>query len=40
MTKRWGEMERVTFIFSGSKITVDIDYSHEIKDACSSKEKL
>ena len=27
------------FIFLGSKITVDSDYSHELKDACSLKEK-
>ena len=34
-------METVTyFIFLGSKITADGDYSHEIKDACSLKEKL
>ena len=28
------------FIFWGSKITADGDYSHEIKDACSLEEKL
>ena len=28
------------FIFLGSKITADGDCSHEIKDACSFKEKL
>ena len=29
---RWGKVEAVTdFIFLGSKITVDSDYSHEIK---------
>ena len=28
------------FIFGGSKITVDSDCSHEIKDACSLEEKL
>ena len=28
------------FIFLGSKITADGDCSHEIKDACSSEEKL
>ena len=28
------------FIFLGSKITADGDCSHEIKDACSLKEKL
>ena len=35
-------METVTkFIFLGSKITADGDYSHEIiKDACSLEEKL
>ena len=30
-----GEIETVTdFIFLGSKITVDGDYSHELKDTC------
>ena len=34
-------METVTdFIFLGSKITADGDWSHEIKDACSLEEKL
>ena len=35
-------METVTFIFLGSKITADLDCSHElaIKDACSLEEKL
>ena len=34
-------METVTdFILGGSKITVGGDYSHEIKDVCSLKEKL
>ena len=34
-------METVTdFIFLGSKITVDGDYSHEIKDTCSLEENL
>ena len=34
-------IETVTdFIFLGSKITADGDCSHEIKDACSLKEKL
>ena len=34
-------MEAVTgFIFLGSKIIVDGDCSHEIKDACSLEEKL
>ena len=28
------------FIFGGSKITADGDYSHEIKDACSLEGKL
>ena len=28
------------FIFLGSKITVDADFSHEIKSACSLEEKL
>ena len=28
------------FIFLGSKITVDGDFSHKIKDACSFKEKV
>ena len=38
----YGEtMETVRdFIFLGSKITVDDDYSHEIKDACSLEEEL
>ena len=32
MANKWGEMETVTdFIFLGSKITADGDYSHEIK---------
>ena len=30
----------VDFIFGGSKITVDGDFSHEIKDAYSLEEKL
>ena len=34
-------METVTdFIFLGSKIAADVDYSHEIKEACSLEEKL
>ena len=34
-------METVTdFIFGGSKITADGDYSHEIKRNCSLEEKL
>ena len=28
------------FIFLSPKITADSDYRHEIKDACSSEEKL
>ena len=32
MANRWGNMETVRdFIFLGSKITADSDYSHEIK---------
>ena len=32
MANRWGKMETVTdFILRGSKITVDSDYSHEVK---------
>ena len=35
------KVEAVTgFLFLGSKITVDHDFSHEIKDACSLEEKL
>ena len=35
------KMETVTdFIFLGSKITVDDESNHELKDACSLKEKL
>ena len=34
-------VETVTdFILGGSKITADGDYSHEIKNTCSSEEKL
>ena len=34
-------METATdFIFLGSKITADGDFSHEIKDVCSLEEKL
>ena len=34
-------MKTVTdFIFLGSKITADSDYSHEIKDTCYLEEKL
>ena len=36
-----GKVERMTdFIFLGSKITADGDYSHEIKNGCSLEEKL
>ena len=37
-----GEKEETVayFIFLSSKITVDGDYSHEIKDACHLEEKL
>ena len=36
-----GKVETVTdFIFLGSKITADSDYSHEIKRTCSLEEKL
>ena len=28
------------FIWGGSKITVDSDYSHELKNTCSLEEKL
>ena len=40
MANRWGkEMETVTdLIFLGSKITVDCDYSHEIKTLTPWKE--
>ena len=35
-----GKVEILTnFIFLGSKITVDDDSSHELKDACSLEEK-
>ena len=41
MANRWGKMETVTdFIFVGFKITVDSDYSYDIKDACSLEEKV
>ena len=41
MTNKWGKVETMTdFFFFGSKITVDGDYSHEIKDTCSLEEKL
>ena len=34
-------VERITdFIFLGSRITADGDYSHEIKRCCSLEEKL
>ena len=36
-----GEVEAVTdFIFLGSQITADGDYSHELRDTCSLEEKL
>ena len=36
-----GNMEAMTdFLFLGSKITVDSDSNHEIKNACSLGEKL
>ena len=36
-----GKVDAVTnFIFLGSKITVDSDCSHEVKDACSLEGKL
>ena len=31
MANRWGEWKVTNFIFLGSKITADGDYSHEIK---------
>ena len=35
------DWETVTdFIFLGSKVIVDGDYSHETKDVCSLEEKL
>ena len=34
-----GKVE-IDFILLGSKITMDIGYSHEIKDTCSLGEKL
>ena len=41
MENRWGEVEAVTdFISLGSKITMDGDRSHEIRDACSLEGKL
>ena len=41
MANRWETMETVTdFIFLGSKITSDGDYSHEIKRGSSLEEKL
>ena len=36
--EKWKQWE--TFIFLGSKITADGDYSHEIKYTCSLEEKL
>ena len=36
-----GKIEAVTgFIFLGSKITSDSDFSHEVKDACTLEGKL
>ena len=41
MANKWGKVETTTdFILEGSKITVDANYSHEIKDTCSLEEKL
>ena len=41
MANRWETMETVAdFIFLGSKITSDDDYSHEIKRGSSLEEKL
>ena len=41
ITSRQMNGEIVThFIFLGSKITADVDCSHEIKDPCSLEEKL
>ena len=41
MVNRWVAVETVAeIILGGSKITVDGDCSHEIKDACSLEEKL
>ena len=37
MSNRWGKNG---FIFLGSKITTDGNFSHEIKDTCSLEEKL
>ena len=37
----WETMETVTdFVFLGSKITASGNCNHEIKDACSSEDKL
>ena len=39
MANKWGKMETVTdFIFLGSKITADGDYSHKIKTLAPWKE--
>ena len=41
MENRWGNNGTVTdFLFLGSKITADGDYSHEIKRICSFEERL
>ena len=43
MANRWrksGNSDRFYFIFLFSKITVDSDYSHKIKDGCSLEGKL
>ena len=41
MANRWGYNGKVTnFIFLGSKITADGDCSHNLKDTCSSEDKL
>ena len=41
MANRWKKVEIVIdLLFLGSKITVDDDYSHEIKDIYSLEEKL
>ena len=40
MANRWGNNGNSETIFLGSKITVDGDFSHEIKSACSLEEKL
>ena len=38
MANKWGERDTVTdFIFFGYKVTVDDDYSHEIKSSLEEK---